>query len=835
MDYDSSAGRQWSIQQCQQRQDRPSSDSQLRTPKTDRHILPSPHIGASDTGSLPYQASNSPSRRDLGRLSQSESFVPSYPTSPNLPPPYFSQSTGNIIQSAQRSTISRCSPAHQDAFSHQGDGSYNYSGQASPMYRASPGTVDAFQFPQLSPMHAQSVYNHAPPSAVLNVRRAAGYDSPASHNPQFYNTESISRRPPAAQTTPGLGFDTPLTSQGTRSPKRPSTHAIEPPQRFRRVRARTDLVPKRHETPKFRRANPDGGFISPLQAMTMHLNSTFAICNPNFVYDISKNPRRVLTKPSKGVKNDGYDNEDSDYILYVNDTLGNGEGHKYLILDVLGQGTFGQVVKCQNLKSREVVAIKVVKNKPAYLNQSRMEVNILHLLNQQLDKHDEHHILRMKDDFMHRNHLCLVFELLSVNLYELIKQNHFRGLSTNLVRVFTAQLLDALTVLNEAKLIHCDLKPENILLKKHIYFIYSTDPQAWTVRLLKSLISDPRVMSKRYPEVLLGIQYNSSIDMWSLGCIVCELFLGLPLFPGSSEYNQVSRMVEMLGTPPTWMLEKGKQGAEYFDKTTDEFGGPRYRLKTMEQYSREHNTSEQPSKKYFSATTLPEIIKTYPLQRKGLSQAEIDKEKANRLCFIDFAQGLLNPNPWERWTPQQAKLHPFVRGEPLAVPFVPPAAQLVRQPRLPHSTSSSISRQTASHSSHTMSPPHTSAYPPTYNGAPIHPYGPTLYSPPRPPAISSQYLPSQPYHSSHQSHLAPLYSSRPTATGPRPRANTQIGPIPSQIAAHLMAPEQRNAQPSPAAYYPSPENMLSNMDFNGQHHVRGRSSTRILEEGTLPF
>ena len=74
-------------------------------------------------------------------------------------------------------------------------------------------------------------------------------------------------------------------------------------------------------------------------------------------------------------------------------------------------------------------------------------------------------MLRLKDTFIHHEHLCLVFELLSNNLYELIKQNSFRGLSTSLVRVFTAQLLDALTVLEEAKIIHCDLKPENILLK----------------------------------------------------------------------------------------------------------------------------------------------------------------------------------------------------------------------------------------------------------------------------------------------------------------------------------------------------------------------------------
>lgn len=140
--------------------------------------------------------------------------------------------------------------------------------------------------------------------------------------------------------------------------------------------------------------------LKPLQALTSHLPSTYRICNPSFKYESSRNPRRVLTKPSKGVKNDGFDNEDSDYILYVNDILGSEEtGHKYnsrchsqlpsltttfrnryLILDVLGQGTFGQVVKCQNLKTQEVVAVKVVKNRTAYFNQSMMEVSVLDLV-----------------------------------------------------------------------------------------------------------------------------------------------------------------------------------------------------------------------------------------------------------------------------------------------------------------------------------------------------------------------------------------------------------------------------------------------------------------------
>ena len=113
--------------------------------------------------------------------------------------------------------------------------------------------------------------------------------------------------------------------------------------------------------------------------------------------------------------------------------------------------------------------------------------------------------------------------------------------------------------------------------------------------------------------------------MWSLGCIVVELFLGLPLFPGSSEYNQVARITEMLGLPPAWMIETGKQAGEFFEKTHDEFGRRTYRLKSMEQYSREHNTKEQPSKKYFQATTLPEIIRSYSMPRKNMKQSEIDR------------------------------------------------------------------------------------------------------------------------------------------------------------------------------------------------------------------
>jgi len=322
-------------------------------------------------------------------------------------------------------------------------------------------------------------------------------------------------------------------------------------------------------------------------------------------------------------------------------------------------------------------------------------------LNTKLDKNDDHHLLRLRDTFIHRQHLCLVFELLSVNLYELIKQNQFRGLSTTLVRVFAQQLLNGLALLNKARLIHCDLKPENILLKnlespiiKIIDFGSACDERQTVYTYIQSRFY-------RSPEVLLGLPYSSAIDMWSLGCIVVELFLGLPLFPGSSEYNQVSRIVEMLGNPPNWMIEMGKQAGEFFEKRSDEFGRKTYHLKSMEQYSREHGTKEQPSKKYFQQSTLPEIIKSYPMPRKNMKQQEIDRgtcylllemanpltlstEMNNRIAFIDFVRGLLTINPLERWSPHQAKLHPFITQQKYTGPFVPPmnlkSSSLARSP-----------------------------------------------------------------------------------------------------------------------------------------------------------
>ncbi|TVY41503.1 Dual specificity protein kinase [Lachnellula subtilissima] len=696
--------------------------------------------------------------------------------------------------------------------------------------------------------------------------RSGNYTSPNS----YYSRQQPQQLPPITPfSSNNESYPSSATAQlnavfgnDPKSPRRPVPQSAGPPGRgpvpeFRKVRDMTDLQPKVNAQPAFRRANPEGGFISPLQALTSHLPSTYRICNPSFKYESSRNPRRVLTKPSKGVKNDGVDNEDSDYILFVNDILGSEEtGHKnrYLILDVLGQGTFGQVVKCQNLKTQEVVAVKVVKNRTAYFNQSMMEVSVLDLLNTKLDKNDDHHLLRLKDTFIHRQHLCLVFELLSVNLYELIKQNQFRGLSTTLVRVFAQQLLNGLSLLNKARLIHCDLKPENILLKnlespiiKIIDFGSACDERQTVYTYIQSRFY-------RSPEVLLGLPYSSAIDMWSLGCIVVELFLGLPLFPGSSEYNQVSRIVEMLGNPPNWMLEMGKQSGEFFEKRhdVDDYGRRTYHLKSMEQYSREHGTKEQPSKKYFQATQLPDIIRSYAMPRKNMKQSEIDREMNNRVAFIDFVRGLLNINPLERWSPQQAKLHPFITQQKYTGPFVPPmnlksssvnrspapGTQQQQQAEALSKQRAAAAAQAASVQAHTIAQqqqyasgvPHgqypqtaQSQAPPVYNNM----YSPSANNQGAPPPYPSQQpgpynqmgmMPQpQPPAQMQQAQYGPgpqqsLYQQANIRSG-RQRATTmevQQGGIPvtiQRVASHLDPSQPIRLQPSPAYYPPPPDGL----------------------------
>ena len=167
----------------------------------------------------------------------------------------------------------------------------------------------------------------------------------------------------------------------------------------------------------------------------------------------------------------------------------------------------------------------------------------------------------------------------------------------------------------------------------------------------------------RSPEVLLGVPYTRAIDLWSLGAIAAELFLGLPLLPGSSEYDQMRRIVEMRGTPPARLLRRGKSTHKLFIRTAPNFD---YRLKTPEEYTHATGIELAPPKRYLKHDTIVDLVTKYPIKRsRANDSAAVAEEMSQRRAFVHFLKGLLNVDPQKRWTAVQAAQHPFVLGQPL--------------------------------------------------------------------------------------------------------------------------------------------------------------------------
>jgi len=109
----------------------------------------------------------------------------------------------------------------------------------------------------------------------------------------------------------------------------------------------------------------------------------------------------------------------------------------------------------------------------------------------------------------------------------------------DLIRRIIIQVLQGLQFFKRHNIIHCDLKPENILLKqenKTGIKIIDVGSGCYEPEQIYTYIQS---RFYRAPEVIIGIPYTSAIDIWSTGCIICELFLGYPIFPGESERDQM--------------------------------------------------------------------------------------------------------------------------------------------------------------------------------------------------------------------------------------------------------------------------------------------------------
>ena len=155
---------------------------------------------------------------------------------------------------------------------------------------------------------------------------------------------------------------------------------------------------------------------------------------------------------------------------YYRVQLGEVLNSRYTVFAYTGQGVFSNVVRCKDRladeKRNEKVAIKIIRKNDLMHRTAIKEMKIVQALNDK-DSSDKYHVLRYFCSFYHKNHLCLVFESLYINLREVLKKfgGGGVGLHVRAVRAYSQQLFLALKLLRKCKIIHADIKPDNILVR----------------------------------------------------------------------------------------------------------------------------------------------------------------------------------------------------------------------------------------------------------------------------------------------------------------------------------------------------------------------------------
>lgn len=304
---------------------------------------------------------------------------------------------------------------------------------------------------------------------------------------------------------------------------------------------------------------------------------------------------------------------------------------RYYVTEYLGSAAFSKVIQAHDMHTGVDVCLKIIKNDKDFFDQSLDEIKLLKFVNKN-DPCDEHHILRLYDYFYHQEHLFIVSELLRANLYEFQKYNRESDLelyfTMSRLQTITRQCLEALVFLHNLGIIHCDLKPENILIKSYRRCEIKVIDLGSSCFQSDSLSLYVQSRSYRAPEVILGLPYDTKIDLWSLGCILGELCSGEVLFPNEAVVMLLARVIGMLGPIDKDMLERGQETHKYFTKDYDLY----------------HINED---------TSLLEYI--IPEETSLEHQLSVSDP-----LFLDFVRKLLEINPQKRPTAKEVLDHPWL-------------------------------------------------------------------------------------------------------------------------------------------------------------------------------
>ncbi|KAK9903813.1 hypothetical protein M0R45_000920 [Rubus argutus] len=322
---------------------------------------------------------------------------------------------------------------------------------------------------------------------------------------------------------------------------------------------------------------------------------------------------------------------------------------RYEITAAHGKGVFSTVVRAKNLKvgngEPEEVAIKIIRSNDTMYKAGMTELAILKKLVGQ-DPDNKRYCVRFLSSFKYRNHLCLVFESLHMNLRELLKKfGRNIGLKLTAVRIYAKQLLIALKHLKNCGVLHCDIKPDNMLVNEAKNVLKLCD--FGNAMFAGKNEVTPYLVSRFYraPEIILGLPYDHPLDIWSVGCCLFELYTGKVLFPGATNNDMLRLHMELKGPFPKKMLRKGAFTYQNFDQDLNF-----------------HATEDDPvTKKIIKRVILN--IKPKDIGSMIAGSPGEDPDPKILADFKDLLDKMFVLDPDKRLTVSQGLNHPFITGK----------------------------------------------------------------------------------------------------------------------------------------------------------------------------
>uniref|UniRef100_A0A0A9X508 Serine/threonine-protein kinase PRP4 homolog n=1 Tax=Lygus hesperus TaxID=30085 RepID=A0A0A9X508_LYGHE len=361
---------------------------------------------------------------------------------------------------------------------------------------------------------------------------------------------------------------------------------------------------------------------------------------------VAHNSPGVVEKGGIGAENpsltDNWDDAEGYYRVRIGETLDS----RYVIYGYTGQGVFSNVVRARDsARGNQDVAVKIIRNNEVMHKTGLKELDVLKRLND-VDPDDRFHCLRLFRHFFHKQHLCLVFEPLSMNLREVLKKyGKDVGLHVKAVRSYSQQLFLALKLLKKANILHADIKPDNILVNESKLVLKLCDFGS------ASHVADneitPYLVSRFYraPEIILGIPYDFGIDMWSAGCTIYELYTGKIMFPGKSNNQMLKLFMDLKGKMPNKLIRKGAFKDQHFD------GNCNFLSHEVDKVTEREKT-----------VVMSTISASRDLQSELVGNQQLPEDQARKVNQLkDLLDKVLMLDSSKRIALNQALTHPFIQ------------------------------------------------------------------------------------------------------------------------------------------------------------------------------